>query len=144
MDIVSQLSEYKASIEALSGKAAQADIALAEVETLKAEKESLSAALVAKETAYSEEAGKVASLEAEIVALKADVDQREADKKACDEKALEIVASLGLKEIPVITITESDKPSAESIRAKYASLSGREQAVFYAENKKALISGVVE
>lgn len=144
MDIIAQLTEYKTKIETLAGKAAQAENAIAEVESLKAEKESFAGALVAKETALQEATDKVTALEAEVIALKADIDAREANKKASDERALEIVASLGLKEIPVITITETDKPTAESIRNKYLSLTGKEKAVFFKENQKALISGIVD
>jgi predicted nuclease with TOPRIM domain len=144
MDILSQVEEYRSKIESLAGIAAQAETALAELETIKGEKEALTLAVDKVSSENAELKEKILQLEGENEGLKADISKREEDKKASDEKALEIVASLGLKEIPVITITESNKPTAESIRAKYASLEGKEKAIFFKENQKALISGIVD
>ncbi len=145
MNIIETINEYKSKIEALAGKAAQAETALASLDSITSEKEALTVALVAKETALQEANEKTVTLENEVNALKADIEKRENDKKASDEKALEIVASLGLQNIPVITITESSKPTAESIQAKYLAISDSiEKGKFFAENKNAILNGIIE
>lgn len=144
MNIIEQVNEYKAKVEALAGKAAQAETAIADLEAVKAEKQSITEALVSKEAELTEVQTKVAELENEVTALKADIQKREDEKKAADEKALEIVANLGLKEIPVVTITETNKPSADQIRKHYGSLEGKEKAEYYEQNKKALLTGIVD
>lgn len=145
MDILTQLAEYKTKIEALAGKAAQAETLLAEMESLKAEHETIKADFEAGKVAATLLNEKVTALESENETLKAEISKREEDKKASDEKALEIVASLGLKEIPVITITESNKPTAESIRAKYMAISDpTEKGKFFNENRNAILNGIIE
>ena len=145
MDIISQLAEYKSKIEALSTLAAQAETFETELTSLKADKETFASALEAKETALKEESDKAIALAAEVETLKASIADMEANKKASDERALEICANLGLKEIPVITITSTDKPTAQNIREKYMAISDpTEKGVFFNENRKAILNGIVE
>jgi len=145
MDILAQLTEYKTKFEALAGKAAQAERFEEEATKILEEKNILAASLVEKDAALLAINEKATALEAEVATLKAEIEKRDADKKASDEKALEIVASLGLKEIPVITVTSTDKPTAESIREKYLAISDpMEKGKFFNENRKAILNGVVE
>jgi predicted nuclease with TOPRIM domain len=145
MNIVEQLNEYKARIESLASLAGLSEELKTKVSELETEKQGLEASLSEKEALASALTEKVSQLETELTALKADIEKREAEKKASDAKALEIVASLGLKEIPVIKITETDKPTAESIRAKYMAITDpTEKGKFFSENRKAILDGVVE
>lgn len=145
MDIIQQLSEYKAKIESLAALAGQAETAMADLNALTIEKESIAAALVLKESELQAANEKATALESEVATLKSEIETRENEKKASDEKALEIVASLGLKEIPVITITSTDKPTAESIRDKYLAISDpTEKGKFFNENRNAILNGIVD
>lgn len=143
MNIIDTLAEYKGKIEALAGKAAQAETALADLETLKTDKDAMAEVLVAKESELNEQTEKANLLAAEVETLKAEIAKREEDKKASDEKALEIVAALGLKEIPVITVTESTKPTAEQIREKYLAISDPvEKGKFFNEHRNVILNGM--
>jgi len=145
MNITEQLNEYKLKIEALAGKAAQAEDLLAKVAEFEAGKLALEASLTEKDAALIAMNEKATALEAEVATLKAEIAKREEDKKASDEKAMEIVASLGLKEIPVITITETEKPSADAIRQKYMAISDpMEKGKFFNENRNAILNGVID
>jgi predicted ribonuclease YlaK len=145
MDIIQELKEYKSKVEALAAKAAEADSALEQVESLQTEKTALTDAIVLKETALNDAAVKIAELEASVADLNAEIIKRDEEKKASDEKALEIVANLGLKDIPVITVTSTAKPTAEQIRSQYLAITDPlEKGRFFAENRNTILNGVVE
>lgn len=144
MNITAQIEEYKAKIEALASKAALADSLQEKLSALEVEKESFNASIVEKDSLIeSLNTEKDADKQA-IAELTAKIEGMEAEKKASDEKALEIVASLGLTNIPVITVIETDKPSADQIRQKYLAISDSiERAKFYAENKEVILNGTL-
>lgn len=145
MDILTTLNEYKSKIESLAGKAAQFEDLNTQFAALASEKETLANTLTEKEGVILSLGEKVTALESEVVSLKADIDNREASKKASDERAMEIVASLGLKEIPILTITETDKPSADAIRQKYMAISDPvEKGKYFNENRNAILNGVLD
>ena len=145
MDIVSQIAEYKIKLEALASKAALGEELTVKVEALETEKNTLTASVEEKDAALIALSEKATALETEVAALKADIESREASKLASDEKALEIVASLGLQNIPVITVTESSKPTATNIREKYLAISDpTEKGVFFNENRNAILNGIIE
>lgn len=143
MNLTEQIKEYKEKVEALATKAALADQLQEQLNTLTEEKSAADIALTEKIASFNEELKKAAELSDEVANLKAEIERMNAEKKAADEKALEIVAGLGLNQIPVVTITNTEKPSAEQIRAKYLAISDSvEKAKFYAENRSAILNGV--
>ena len=142
-NILDQVAEYKARIDALATKAASADSATAELATIKAELEAQTLAANEATAALATMAAGADVLKSEIEALKADISGREDAAQASDEKAREIIAGMGLKEVPVVTVAESTENTFQQICDKYASLAGREKATYYAEHRKSFAAGAL-
>jgi len=143
-DLISEINEYKNKVEALAGKAALAEQLQENLLAFESVKAELTEQLTIKETAINQLAAEKANVETELNTVKAELETLKAEQKASHEKAQEMIAQMGLKEIPVMVVNETSKPSADSIRKQYASLSGKAAAEFYAANKRAILFGDAE
>lgn len=142
MNLISQLTEYKEKVEALAAKAALSDSLAIKASKEEEKNNELSKQIQEKEDELEALKKRLEELEEEKEEIKKSLVSAEEEKQEANAKALEIVASLGLKNIPVITVTETEKPTAESIRAKYLAISdSAEKGKYFAENREAILNG---
>jgi uncharacterized phage infection (PIP) family protein YhgE len=143
--LIEQLTEYKATIDTLSAKAVMADSLTEKLTALEAEH---SALITEKETLTTDKEALAKDngiLIVEVASLKETIAKMEEDRKTADAKALEIVGSLGLSQLPVVDVAKIEKVSAEAIRQKYLSIEDSvEKGRFFAENRNAIVNGYLE
>lgn len=143
MDILAQLTEYKEKFESLQAQATQGNEALAIVAGLQEEKEKLSAELVEKDGILAAIGTKQAEVLAENESLKATIQAMQAEKMDSEAKAMEIVASIGMKEMPVIASPEAQesKPMSrnEALEAFSKITDTKAKGEFYKANQALLI-----
>lgn len=116
------------------------------VPSLVADKEALTTA-VAEQTALVETlTAAKAALEADKEALALQVATMQAEAQAAEEKALELVANVGLKAPLKVEAPGEEKQTAEAIRAKYMELqasSPAEAGRYFAEHRSTILNGFV-
>lgn len=144
MNLLKSLEDSKAQIASLSEKAALHD-ALAtkaaeqaeEITKLNGHINTQATLIEEKTKAVDESLSTIEALKAEIVALKD-------NQKAADEVALDIVASLGMKEAPKVEAVTTAK-TAEDLRKEFMAMTDpNEKGKFYAEHKNALLNGFID
>lgn len=145
MNLVEQLTEYKATIDSLTAKAVLTDSLTEKLTALEADH---SALLTEKESLVAEKeklAVDNGALISEVASLKETIEKMDADRKTSEAKALEIVGSLGLSALPVVDVAKIEKVSAAAIQEKYLSISDpNEKGRFFAENRSAILHGYLE
>jgi septal ring factor EnvC (AmiA/AmiB activator) len=136
MNLTEQLTQANAQIVALQEQANTATALTEQVSTLTCELATandgitqLTSDLNLANTTITEHLTTIGTLTARVAEL-------EASARTAEQLASEMVANLGMSTTPpapVVTL------SREDIINKYASLSGREQAAFYSENKAVIL-----
>jgi len=133
--------EYKGQVEALAKQAAEVPSLREKIAAFEAEKlnltndlETLKASLVSSETEKETFKAQLAEAQTKITAM-------QAEAASTDEKALELIAGLGIIKAPEVE-PEQEGDSAEAIRSKYLAISDPvEKGKFYEQNKEIIMNG---
>lgn len=133
-----QVTEYKGKLEALATIAAEVDGLKAKLATVEGEKTNLAEAKSALESEVATANAAKETLEGEVTSLKAKVAELEANQATSEEKAREILGSLGViaSEDGIKIDPEMDEESPDFYRAAYMKIEdAKERSIFYARHK---------
>lgn len=135
------VDDYRKQVEALALQAAELPSLKEKLSALEIERTQLSNDLTSVKASLKATEDDRETIKAALEEANGKVAILEAEKKTSEDKALELLAGLGIATAPSIE-AESEQMSAEAIRKKYLAITDPvEKGKFYAEHKDTILNG---